>query len=543
MAYVPKLLCNPVDKNGEGIPGPKSHLVCYEIKDDPEGTAERVKEVMVKNQFQEAAPSARASLRPMSAASDSPFEPSRAALRRMLDVAAERVLDHVETLAEQGASYSGGGEALSAAVAEPMPETGEPFDGLMDLLFDRLVPASYNTAGPGFLAYIPGGGLVESAIADLVAGVTNRYTTVWLAAPGLYQLEANVIRWFCEMVGYGEGSGGVLTSGGSLANLSAIVVARHERLPENFLNGTIYVSEQVHHSVVKAATLAGFPARNVRRIPVDEAFAVRLDRMEEAIQADRRSGLEPFLVVGSAGTTNTGAVDDLPGLAALARREGMWLHCDAAYGGFFMLTERGRQRMAGIAEADSITLNPHKGLFLPYGNGCLLARDLGALERAHALRGEYMPPSAGGPGRPDICDISPELSRDFRGLRAWLPIKLHGAAAFRRQLDEKLDLAEWAERRLRETPGIEIVAPARLSLVAFRLRPGGVGGEALDALNRRLLERINARQDVFLTGTVLERGFVLRICVLSFRTHEEHLRIAMRDIEAAIDEVLEEGPV
>ncbi len=476
----------------------------------------------------------------MPAADEYPLEPSRAALRRMLDIAAQRVLDHVESLAEQDASYSGGGEELAAAVSEPLPETGEPFEGLMDLLFDQLIPRSYNTAGPGFLAYIPGGGLVESALADLVADVTNRYVTVWLAAPGLYQLEANVVRWFCEMLGYGEDAGGFLTSGGSLANLSAVVVARRERLPEQFLGGTIYVSDQVHHSVVKAATLAGFPARNVRRVPVDQGFAVRLDRLEEAIDADRQSGLEPFMVVASAGTTNTGAIDDLPALAALARREGLWLHCDAAYGGFFALTERGRDRLRGIDEADSITLNPHKGLFLPYGTGCLLVRDVAALERAHGLRGEYMPPSAGGPGRPDICDISPELSRDFRGLRAWLPLKLHGVAAFRQQLDEKLDLAEWAERRLDETPGIEIVARARLSLVAFRLRPAGLEGEDLDALNQRLLERINARQNVFLTGTVVDSGFVLRICVLSFRTHLEHMQIALRDIEAAIEEVLEE---
>jgi aromatic-L-amino-acid decarboxylase len=457
----------------------------------------------------------------------------------MIDIAAERVLDHVETLGDQDASYSGGGEELAAAVSEPLPETGQPFEGLMDLLFDRLLPKTYSTAGPGFLAYIPGGGLVESALADLVADVTNRYVTVWLAAPGLYQLEANVVRWFCEMLGYGEGSGGFLTSGGSLANLSAVVVARRERLPEQFLGGTIYVSEQVHHSMVKAATLAGFPARNVRRVPVDERFAVRLDRMEEAVRADRQAGREPFLVVASAGTTNTGAIDDLPALAALARREGLWLHCDAAYGGFFALTERGRRRLRGIGEADSITLNPHKGLFLPYGNGCLLVRDVGALERTHALRGEYMPPSAGGPGRPDVCDISPELSRDFRGLRAWLPLKLHGAAEFRRQLDEKLDLALWAERRLEETPGIEIVARARLSLVAFRLRPEGCAGDELDVLNRALLDCVNARQNVFLTGTVVDSGFVLRICVLSFRTHLEHLELAMRDIEAAIEEVLE----
>ncbi len=465
-------------------------------------------------------------------------------MRELVAEAMERVVAHLASLPEQPAGYDDSrGAELALSVREPLPEEGTAFGPLLDLLFDRLVPVSYNTAGPGYLAYIPGGGLFHSAVADLIADSVNRYVTVWQAAPGLAELEANVLRWFSRMVGYPETAGGYLSSGGSLANFTALVTARRERLPENFLDGTIYASDQVHHSVAKAAALAGFPARNVRSIPTDDRFRLRLDRVAGQIAEDRGRGLRPFLLVASAGTTNTGAVDDLAAAADLAAREGLWLHVDAAYGGFFVLTERGRQAMAGIERADSVTLDPHKGLFLPYGTGCLLVRDGAALHRAHAVDADYMRHLSASPEFTDFCQVSPELSRDFRGLRVWLPLKLAGAGAFREALDEKLDLAAWAAEALRVVPGIEIVAEPQLSLLAFRLRPaprGGVelDGAEIDALNHRFLARINARQRVFLTGTELAGGFVIRICVLSFRTHRAQLEACLEDLRAAAEEVL-----
>jgi aromatic-L-amino-acid/L-tryptophan decarboxylase len=463
-----------------------------------------------------------------------PLEPDAAAMRELLDQAAVRVIAHIESLGEQPASHAGPDAPPVPLLDEPLPESGEALAPLLDLVVDELTPPSYNCPGPGFLAFIPGGGLFAAAVADLVADSINRYVTVWHAAPGLAQIEAQVLRWFSRMIGLPEGAGGYLASGGSLANFTALVAARRDRLPEDFLTGTIYCSDQVHHSVLKAAALAGFPDRNVRRVPSDEQFRLRLDLLAERIAEDRASGLAPFLIVACAGTTNTGAVDDLAALGEIARRERLWLHVDAAYGGFFALTERGRRRLAGIETADSVTLDPHKGLFLPYGTGCLLVRDAQTLLRAHRGRGAYMPP-AGSDGRIDPCELSPELSREFRGLRVWLPLKLHGAAAFRRQLDEKLDLAAWAAEQLRELPEIEIVAAPQLSVVAFRLHPAGLDDSALDRLNHDLLERINARRRVFLTGTVLPQGFVLRICVLNFRTHREHLEAALADLREALE--------
>jgi len=453
----------------------------------------------------------------------------------MVDQAMDRIVKHIESLPGQPVSDVSGGEALARSLVEAMPEQGTPFADLLDLLFERLYPKTFNAASPGYIDYIPGGGLFHAAVADLIADAVNRYTGVWMAAPALAQLEANVLRWFADIIGYPPQARGILTTGGSMANSTALVTARRSRLPENFLSGAIYLSDQVHHSVIKAALLAGFPERNLRLIPVSPDFRIRTDLLHEKIVADRRDGLTPFLIVASAGTTNTGAVDDLEGLADLAAVEKLWLHVDAAYGGFFMLTERGRKAMRGLDRADSVTLDPHKALFLPYGTGSLLVRDGETLRRSHTVHAEYLPPMQEDPDLVDFCLYSPELSRSFRGLRVWLPFKLHGVGPFRRILDEKLDLAEWAAAELRKIPGMEIVANPQLSLVAFRLARKGLSEHKVNDLNERLLEKVNARQRVFLTATSLAGRFVLRICVLSFRTHLDRMQAALEDIRSATD--------
>lgn len=463
-----------------------------------------------------------------------PLELSGGDMRRLVDAAMDRLVPHVESLPDQPSWDLDGADRLARSLAEPMPEAAAPVDDVLELLFDRAIPKSYNTAGPGYLAYIPGGGVFHSAVADLIAAAVNRYVGVWLASPALVQLEMNVVRWFCDLVGYPPAARGVLTSGGSLANFSAIVTARRALLPDDFLHGTLYVSDQVHHSVQRAASLAGFPAAAVREVPSDEAFRLRPDELERMIAADAAAGRAPFMVVASAGTVNTGAVDDIEAVAEVAARRKLWLHVDGAYGGFFLLTARGRRAMRGIERADSVTLDPHKGLFLPYGTGSLLVRDGAALARAHALGGAYLPAMRDSAEFVDFCQLSPELSRDFRGLRVWLPFKLAGARAFRDSLDEKLDLAAWATEQLRTIEGVRIVAPPQLSLVAFRLEREGLTDQALNRINRELLDRVNARRRVYLTGTTVRGQFVVRICVLSFRTHLDRMRQALEDIRAAV---------
>jgi aromatic-L-amino-acid decarboxylase len=284
--------------------------------------------------------------------------------------------------------------------------------------------------------------------------------------------------------------------------------------------------------------MAGFPEENFREIPSDERFRVRTDLLARAIDRDRDRGLSPFMIVGNAGTVNTGAVDDLEALAEIAAEKDLWFHVDAAYGGFFVLTERGRIALRGIQSADSVTLDPHKALFLPYGTGALLVRDGDRLRQAHAAQARYLPPMQDDPDLVDFCLYSPELSRGFRGLRVWLPFKMHGIEPFRENLDEKLDLIQWVTRELFEIPGIEVLASPQLTVVAFRLVRPGLSEERLNDLNRQLLQQVNAKKRVYLSGTTLFNRFVLRICILSFRTHLDRVEAALEDLRKSVKEVL-----
>jgi len=463
---------------------------------------------------------------PRDAASlDLPEPEMRAVTERCVQFA----IRHVTTLPEQPSWDTEGAAEIAAGFREPPPERGAPIEALLERL-GIAVTKSFNTAGPGYLAYIPGGGLYPAALGDYLALCTNRFMGVWNAAPALVEMESAAIDWLRQLVGYPAGARGLLTSGGSMSNFIALVTARRSLLPEDFLKGALYMSEQTHHSLRKAAALAGFSERNLSELPVDDRFRLRPESLEEAIRADRARGLTPFLVVANAGTTNTGAIDPVPAIADICARERLWLHVDAAYGGFFRLAPGGEALLPGLERADSLTLDPHKGLFLPYGTGCLLVRDPETLRRAHQVRAGYLQDLEHGEDAVSYADLSPELSREFRGLRLWLPLKLFGVAAFRDNLREKLELARWAYEELREEPGCECLDAPQLSIVPFRFRP--LRGDA-DDWNGRLLRRVNARRRVYLSSTTLRGQYVLRICVLSFRTHGREVAMAVEDIREA----------
>lgn len=387
-------------------------------------------------------------------------------------------------------------------------------------LFGTMLSDSIHTSGPAYLAYVPGGGLPEAAIGDLIALVLNRFGGFEAMAPGLVRMEWDLVRWLCTELGLPmPGAGGLLLSGGSMSNLVALHTARVDRLGEDFADGVIYSSDQVHHSVHKAARVLGFARRQLRTLPVDDRMRLQPGPLRAAITADRARGLRPAMIVASAGTTGTGAVDPLPEIADAATEEGLWLHIDGAYGGCFALTSRGRAALTGIDRADSITLDPHKGLGLPYGTGALLVRDLGALRRAHASEAAYM---AFDPDALNFADWSPELSREVRGLRLWLPLRMHGIAAFRAHLEEKLALADLAFELIGQLPGVWLLPREPLSIVAF--------GLADDNRARRVLSRLNRRGNTHLSGTTVAGRFVIRLAVLSFRTHEAELRSVIREL-------------
>jgi len=450
-------------------------------------------------------------------------------LRELGELTLERVVQHLAGLDGQPACGDTRAEELCRTLREGPPERGTPLEALLTPLFESWVGRSFTTAGPGYLAFIPGGGLYAAALADFIADATNRFTGVWQAAPALVQLEANVLDWLAQWMGFPAETRGLLTSGGSLANFAAIVTAREARLGARLREGVLYASSQAHLCIAKAAKLAGILADRVRLVPVDADFRLRVDALAEAIAADRAAGLLPFLVVSTAGTTNTGAVDPLPAIADLCAEQQLWHHCDGAYGACFHLVPELRPLLAGLSRADSLALDPHKGLFLPYGTGAVLVRDGAALRAAHAATAEYLPPPAAEEFY-DPAQYGPELSRDFRGLRVWLPIKLHGAAAFRAALAEKRALALSAAGRLAQLPGLVLVAPPQLSLFAFHLHRTGAGLAQDNSDTQRLLAAVNARQRVMITGCTIDGRFLARVCVLSFRTRAERVEMAIEDI-------------
>ncbi len=456
-----------------------------------------------------------------------PLELSSESLRDALELATRFVREEIDSLEHQPSADVEGAEELARTFVEPLPPGPLP----LGTILERLRPAirmTFNTAGPGYLAFIPGGGIMSAAIADFIATSTNRYVGVRAPAPALAQIEETAIAWLARIMGYPETAGGILTSGGSLSTLSAIVAARETKLPDDFSKGTMYMSDETHYCVPKAARIAGFRDWQVRRVRVDDRRRVDVKALAHAVEADRMKGLKPFLIIANVGTTNTGAIDEIARLVSIGRSHSMWVHADAAYGGFFRLAEAGPSLMPEIEECDSITLDPHKGMFLPYGTGCLLVRNPESLKRAHSMDAEYLH-DVRAQQSANFSDLSPELSRDFRGLRIWLPLVLHGVNAFKDAIEEKLMLTRWAYDRLKNDSRFEILDEPQLSVIAFRLK--GEGPDS-DRVNEDLQHRVNARGRVFLSSTKLGGRYVIRLCVLSFRTHMDRVRDAVEAIQA-----------
>jgi len=403
-----------------------------------------------------------------------------------------------------------------------MSETPLEMPDLLAFFREQVDTTGISTASPGQLGYIPGGGLYPSALGDFLADISNRYSGVSFSGPGAARMEMSLVKWMCQLVGYPDTAGGDLTSGGSMATLSALVTARdaHDINLGRVPKACLYITSQAHHCIDKALRVAGLKSINKRIVPTDANFRMDTDRLEQMIQADHDAGLIPWLVVGSAGTTDVGAVDPIESIAAIARRHQLWFHLDAAYGGFFVLCPEGRERLRGMAQADSIVLDPHKGLSLPYGSGALLVRERRLLAESNAYYAHYMQDAKHSAQDADATDspsdFSAELTRPFRGPRLWFPLQLFGLGAFRASLAEKLLLARYFHERLSQTEGFEMGPYPDLSIVTYRYLPRS--GD-VDAFNRKLHAAVLAEGRVFISTTLVNGHFTLRMAVLNFRTH------------------------
>lgn len=383
-----------------------------------------------------------------------------------------------------------------------------------------------NAASGGHMGYIPGGGVYPSALGDFLADIGNYYAGVKFASPGAVKMEQQLLRWMADLVGFPASAGGDLTSGGSMANLTAIVTAREmmEVRARDIERSCVYLTEGTHHCVDKALRAAGLSECPKRMIPMVSGCRMDEHAFQQQLEKDKAAGLRPWLVVASAGTTDTGSIDPINAIAELAEKHSLWLHVDAAYGGFFMLCDEGKARLKGIERAHSIVLDPHKGMFLPYGSGALLVRDVAWLAQSQAYDAGYMQDAKAVAGVYSPADLSLELSRPFRGMRFWLPLKLFGVAAFRAALSEKIWLARYFHEQLEQTAGWEMGPYPDLSVVTFRYIPKYHDNNTFNAqLARAVLE--DGR--VFLSSTRINGKFVIRLVVLHFRTHLKHVEYVL----------------
>lgn len=425
-------------------------------------------------------------------------------------------------------------EGSTAALAEaPIGPKGIGMERALSLLARHVDDKGQNTTASGFFAFIPVGSIYHGALAEFLAAISNRFTGSLMACPGAVRIENQVLLWLASVMGYPDSAVGNLASGGSMANFSAVVVAREAAglKSKDIERAVVYLTEQTHHCVTKGLRVAGLGECIVRRVPIDDRFRMMPAALEAAIVEDKRAGRVPFLIVGTAGTTDTGAVDPLGDLAEIGSRHAVWFHCDAAYGGPFALCAAGKRILRGIERSDSVALDAHKGLFVTFGIGAILVKNAEAMRAAYSFTANYIPSAQRGLPEPSPMELSPELTRPFRALRLWLPLQALGTAPFEAALEEKLLLARYAHARLRELERVEVGPEPDLSVVVFRGLPRS--GDA-NEYNARLEQSILEDGRISLSSTTMKGMRWLRLAVLAPRTHKDAIDLAIEVIREKI---------
>lgn len=387
-----------------------------------------------------------------------------------------------------------------------------------------------NAASGKHLGYIPGGGIFISAIADFIAALTNPFAGEYFASPGAATIENEVVSLLKSIFSFPENSIGVLSSGGSISTLIAFTAARdkHRIKNEKISKSVVYLSAHTHHSTHKALRIIGLEDIVIRTVPLDSLRRMNVSDFSAQVESDIADGLHPFLTVATAGATDTGSVDPLEQIADIAQKNGIWLHVDAAYGGFFILTSK-RDLFNGIERADSIVADPHKGLFIPYGIGAVLIKDKAAVMHSHHYSANYMQDAANEELVRSSSNLSPELTKHFRGLRVWLPLKIHGIEPFVACLEEKLILIRYFRNELHKL-GFVLGPEPDLSVSYFRFPFKSNSDER----NKRLMEAIHDDGDVFLSSSVIDGNYVIRMAILSFRTKKETIDTAVAMIRRCL---------
>lgn len=414
---------------------------------------------------------------------------------------------------------------LANLLAEPFPEEGIGIERLFDEIEAKVIPNSTAIAHPRFLAYVLGPSNGIAPFADAIAAALNQNCNFWQLSPAASVIERNVVTWLADLFDYPDAAGGIIVSGGSTANLIALTAAIHDRFPGDFRkNGlqslqspvVIYTSEEAHRCIDKAAVILGIGLDNVRKIPVDSDFRMRVDLLRAAIREDWQAGRQPLCVVAAAGTINTGAIDPIGELSDLCAEESLWLHVDGAYGALFVLSQRKKAELLACTRADSIALDPHKLLFASLEAGCLIVRDREKLRQAFDFTASYLTADRD-PLLTNYMEYGPQLSRSFKAFKIWCALQALGVERFVEAVDHTLDLARYLEDNLNRDASFEVMAPVELNAVCFRRR------DLDDAGNARLLADLVAGGTALLGPVRLAGRFGLRACMTNYRTTHEDI--------------------
>lgn len=444
-----------------------------------------------------------------------------ALVARLADPGADPVLRRAE--AADMASRLGG----------PPPEQAAEYGAVLARVIADVLPYAARTDHPGYFAFIPSFTTWPAALAELTAAAANPYCGAWMESAGAAQIELEVVDWFRDWLGMPTSTAGLLVSGGSAANLMALLVAR-EAAGGPSDDSVLYVSDQAHSSLARTARAMGLRPQQVRVLPTDDRWRLLPETVTAAARADRSAGRVPFALCASAGSTNTGAVDPLGELADVGAEEGLWLHVDAAYGGFAALTAKGRSALAGIDRADSVTLDPHKWLYQPMECGSVLIRDGARLERTFAIHPDYLDGDATrSAGEVNFADRGLQLSRGFRALKIWVTMQTFGLAAFRAAIQRNLELAEFAEALIRRHAGLTLMAPATLGIVCFRREWPGCDEAETERRGLALADDLERSGMALVSATRLAGRHAIRLCILNPTSSEEHVRLVVEHFAGA----------
>lgn len=433
------------------------------------------------------------------------------------------IVEHFVALRDAPVTSPSTLQTLSDGLHEPVPDKATPMPELLAQLKTHVFGQMTHLDHPRNFAFVPSPSNFVSAMADAIAAALNVFCGGWIGPSGVAQIELTAIEWLRELFHFPKSSGGLFVSGGSMANMTGLAVARHAMLANNTTNASVYFSDQTHSSVAKGLKILGFEQFQIRKVPSDERFRLSIPVLRQHIAADRQQGMVPFCVVANAGTTNTGAADPLRELAAFCKAEGLWLHVDGAYGGSAAITEQGRKALDGIELADSLAIDPHKWLFQPYEIGCVLIRNRDHLRDTFKVSAEYLKILEASAEQINFCDYGVQLTRGFRALKFWMSMKAFGIDAFREAVTIGIEHATRVESMLRADPCWQIITPAQLGVVTFRYVAKGLNEAALNVLNDGMANDLILSGYAMLSPTILNGKHVLRMCTINPRTLETDL--------------------